>query len=98
MQLCALIVRLCFLLCAVLGMCTLTFFDKFGIFLCVTMISSTILSICFFQSLLGHFGPPKHDQLTVPQLLGCMVGIVLLGLFLLLKAFSGGFSDDDPAG
>eukprot|EP01047_Picozoa_sp_COSAG01_P014502 COSAG01_NODE_708_length_14125_cov_3.872745_2_plen_253_part_00 len=41
----------------VLAMCTLTFFDKFGSFLCVTMVTALLLSIGFFQALLGQIGP-----------------------------------------
>jgi hypothetical protein len=54
-----------FLASAVLSLCTLTFFDKFGSFLCVTMLASLFLSIGFFQALLASFGPAKPERLSL---------------------------------
>ena len=50
-----------FLASAVLSLCTLTFFDKFGSFLCVTMAASTFLSIVFFQAVLAVAAPARPE-------------------------------------
>ena len=50
---------------AILSLATLTFFDKFGSFLCVTMLASVFLSIIFFQALLGLVGPVKPHRLAL---------------------------------
>ena len=52
---------------AILSLATLTFFDKFGSFLCVTMLASVFLSIIFFQALLGLAGPVKPHRLALKQ-------------------------------
>ena len=52
---------------AILSLATLTFFDKFGSFLCVTMLASVFLSIVFFQALLGLAGPVKPHRLALKQ-------------------------------
>lgn len=57
-----------FLASAVLSLCTLTFFDKFGSFLCVTMVTSVILSVIFFQAVLATVGPAKPDRLSLVTL------------------------------
>ena len=75
----------------VLAMCTLTFFDKFGVFLCVTMVISLLLSIVFFQGLLGQFGPATHVPLGLAPLASALALIVLVAIVLLFVAFSGGF-------
>ena len=72
-------------------MCTLTFFDKFGVFLCVTMVISLLLSIVFFQGLLGQFGPATHVPLGLAPLASALALIVLVAIVLLFVAFSGGF-------
>jgi hypothetical protein len=54
-----------FLASAVLSLCTLTFFDKFGSFLCVTMLASLLLSTVFYQALLASFGPAKPERLSL---------------------------------
>ena len=57
-----------FLASAVLSLCTLTFFDKFGSFVCVTMVTSVILSVIFFQAVLATVGPAKPDRLSLVTL------------------------------
>ena len=63
-----------FLASAVLSLCTLTFFDKFGSFLCVTMAALVFLSIVFFQAALAMAAPARPEPLTaeaIGELLPC---------------------------
>ena len=82
-----------FLSALVLSMCTLTFFDKFGIFLSVTMVASTLLSVGFFQALLAQFGPPGRDEMKAMHLLVAEVMVGTVGLLLLFVVFSGSFDE-----
>eukprot|EP01050_Picozoa_sp_SAG11_P011550 SAG11_NODE_1231_length_5456_cov_3.733246_1_plen_1132_part_00 len=82
-----------FLSAMVLSMCTLTFFDKFGVFLSVTMVASTLLSVGFFQALLGQFGPVGRDKMGTGHLLLAEVAVGVVGLLLLFVVFSGSFDE-----
>jgi hypothetical protein len=64
-----------FLASAVLSLCTLTFFDKFGSFLCVTMAASVFLSIAFFQAVLALAGPTQPKRLTLAAVKGALVSM-----------------------
>ena len=61
------------------------------------MLLVSLLCVGGAQSLLGNFGPEGHEQLQPQQLAAIFVGIMLLGLFLLFYAFSGGFEADTSA-
>ena len=77
-------------------MCTLTFFDKFGVFLCVTMVIAAALNRLFLGTARAVWprrasavGPGAAAPLASP--LELMYYNSTVAIVLLFVAFSGGF-------